>query len=368
LRIAPGSALSGVRMKRALICGISGQDGSLLAKLLIEKGYKVVGTSRDADLSRFENLSRLGIRDRISVGSMTLDDIRSVIQVLKEVKADEIYNLAGPSSVGLSFQQPVETLDSMANGTLNLLEAMRFEARRVHLYNSASGDCFGQTEPGQPATETSPLRPRSPYAVAKAAAFRAVASYREAYGLFACSGIMFNHESSLRPCHFVTRKVVQAACRIAAGSAEQLSVGSTSVMRDWGYAPEYVEAMWIMLHQPAPRDYVIATGESHALEEFIAAAFAEVGLDWRDHTRTDPALIRAADITSSYAAPSLARTELGWQARTRMHDLVRVLVAEERERQAEPVRGISAVFMDGTPTSQARLRGYEVSCGAHAKA
>ena len=319
-------------MKRALVCGISGQDGSLLARLLVDKGYEVVGTSRDAEMSRFDNLARLGVRERVKVRSMTLNDFRSVLQVLTEVDPHEIYNLAGQSSVGLSFMQPVETLESIAHATLNLLEAVRFLGKPVRLYNAASGDCFGETSAAARATETSPFRPRSPYGVAKAAAFWEVANYREAYGIHACSGILFNHESALRPARFVTRKVVQAACRIAGGSGEKLMIGEISVKRDWGWAPEYVDAMWRMLQQNEARDFVIATGETHSLEEFIAAAFAAVGLDWREHTQTDPSLMRAADITESHADPSLAKALLGWQAKTRMSELVGILVEEEMQR------------------------------------
>lgn len=325
-------------MKRALVCGISGQDGSLLAKLLADKGYEVVGTSRDAEMSRFDNLARLGVRERVKVRSMTLNDFRSVLQVLTEVEPHEIYNLAGQSSVGLSFMQPVETLESIAHGTLTLLEAVRFLGKPVRLYNAASGDCFGETSAAAPATETSPFRPRSPYGVAKAAAFWEVANYREAYGIYACSGILFNHESSLRPARFVTRKVVQAACRIANGSGEKLKIGETRVQRDWGWAPEYVEAMWLMLQQPQAQDFVIATGETHSLTAFIEATFAAVGLDWREHTETDPALMRAADITESHADPALAKAVLGWQARTRMRELVGILVDEEMKRLSGEVR------------------------------
>lgn len=325
--------------KRALICGISGQDGSLLAKFLINKGYQVVGTSRDAEMTRFDNLARLGVRERVKVCSMTLNDFRSVLQVLTEIEPHEIYNLAGQSSVGLSFAQPVETLESIAYGTLNLLEAVRFLGKPVRLYNAASGDCFGETSAAAPATETSPFRPRSPYGVAKAAAYWEVANYREAYGIYACSGILFNHESSLRPARFVTRKVVQAACRIAAGSPEKLKIGETRVKRDWGWAPEYVEAMWLMLQQSEARDFVIATGETHSLDEFVAAAFTAVGRDWREHTETDPVLIRAADIAESHAAPALAKALLGWQARTRMHELVGILVEEEKQRLTGEARG-----------------------------
>ncbi|MHB8885470.1 MAG: GDP-mannose 4,6-dehydratase [Methylovirgula sp.] len=317
-------------MKRALICGISGQDGAYLAHLLLSKGYEVIGTSRDAEISSFNNLALLGIREQVTLRSMTLVDFRSVLQVLVETEPTEIYNLAGQSSVGLSFQQPVETLESITFGTLNLLEVIRFLGKPLRLYNAASGECFGETTPEEPAVETRALHPRSPYGVAKAAAFWEVANYREAYNIFACSGLLFNHESRLRPSRFVTRKIVQAACRIAAGSGEKLHIGETRIVRDWGYAPEYVAAMWLMLQQPEPQDYVIATGQSHSLEEFIAASFAEVGLDWRDHTKIDPSLFRAADILQSYANPSRAREQLGWVAKTSTKSLVSRLIGEER--------------------------------------
>lgn len=317
------------RRKRALVCGVSGQDGGLLAKLLVCRGYDVFGTSRDAEMSRFDGLVHLDIRDRVHVRSMTLSDFRSVLQVLTEVEPDEIYNLAGQSSVGLSFVQPVETLESVAHGTLNLLEAVRFLSRPVKLYNAASGECFGETNSEAPAKEGTAFRPRSPYGVAKAAAFWEVANYREAYGLYACSGILFNHESPLRPERFVTRKVVQAACRIAAGSAERLQIGLTKVKRDWGWAAEYVDAMWRMLQQDTPRDFVIATGRSHTLEDFIALVFAEVGLDWRAHTDIDASLFRATDIVESHADPSLAHELLDWQATIHLPNMVARLVEAE---------------------------------------
>jgi GDPmannose 4,6-dehydratase len=319
-------------MKRALICGISGQDGAYLANLLLSEGYEVIGTSRDAEMSRFSNLASLGIRNKVSLRSMTLSDFRSVLQVLHEVEPAEVYNLAGQSSVGLSFEQPVETLESVALGALNLLEAIRFLGRPLRLYNASSGECFGETTKDHPANETSPFRPRSPYGVAKATAFWETTNYREAYGIFACSGILFNHESILRPPRFVTRKVVQAAANIAAGSKERLRIGETRVIRDWGYAPEYVRAMWLMLQQPEPKDFVIASGESHSLEEFIAACFSEVGLDWRDYTDVDPALFRSSDILQSHADPSFARKQLGWSAKTSMKSVVALLM---REQQAE---------------------------------
>jgi GDPmannose 4,6-dehydratase len=314
--------------KRALICGVSGQDGSYLARLLLEKGYEVHGASRDAQVASFNNLSRLGVRDRIGLESVSLVDFRSVLQALTKIQPDEIYNLAGQSSVGLSFQQPVETLESIAQATLNLLEAIRFTGRSIKLYNAGSSECFGDTRETA-AVETTPFRPRSPYAVAKAAAFWEVANYREAYGLFACSGILFNHESPLRPERFVTRKIVAAACRIAAGSDEKLHLGNTAIVRDWGWAPEYVEAMWTMLQQPEPDDYLIATGESNSLEEFAKVAFSSVGLEWREHVVIDPVLLRPADITIGRANPAKAAERLGWQARHKMRDVARMMVEEE---------------------------------------
>lgn len=316
-------------MKRALVCGISGQDGSYLARLLLEKGYHVVGTSRDAAMSGFGNLKRLGLLDRVEVTSMALNDFRSVLQALVRFEPDEIYNLAGQSSVGLSFDQPVETLESVSVGSLNLLEAVRFLGRGMKLYNAGSSECFGESS-ATPASETTAFRPRSPYAVAKAAAFWQVANYREAYGLFVCSGILFNHESPLRPERFVTQKIVRAAVRIAEGSPERLRLGDLSIERDWGWAPEYVEAMWAMLQAERAEDLVIATGQTVPLEVFVAEAFANVGLDWRDHVDIDPQLFRPSELRVSRADPSRAEQVLGWRARSRAADVVRKMVTALR--------------------------------------
>jgi GDPmannose 4,6-dehydratase len=315
--------------KKALICGISGQDGSYLAKFLLEKGYQVHGTARDAQMSTFANLAWVGAKDSVTVYSMALNDFRSVIQTLAKVMPDEIYNLAGQSSVGLSFEQPVETLESISVGTLNLLEAIRFTALPVRLYNAGSSECFGNTG-GTAANETTPFQPRSPYAVAKAAAHWEVANYREAYNLFACTGTLFNHESPLRPERFVTRKIANAACRISKGSKEKLHLGNISIARDWGWAPEYVDAMWRMLQQDAPEDFVIATGETHTLEEFVAEAFNCVGLNWHDHVITDPTLLRPSEIMVSRANPAKALEKLGWQAKNKMHGVVKMMIDEER--------------------------------------
>ncbi|MGQ9869527.1 GDP-mannose 4,6-dehydratase [Leptodesmis sp.] len=318
-------------MKTALICGISGQDGAFLAKSLLEKGYTVCGTSRDAQMSSFTNLVKLGIRDQIKLESAALNDFRSVLQVLRKIQPDEIYNLAGQTSVGLSFEQPVETAESITLGTLNLLEAIRFLDQPTKLYNAGSSECFGDTK-GEAASEETPFRPRSPYGVAKAAAFWQVANYREAYNLFACSGILFNHESPLRPERFVTQKIIATVCRIAKGSQEKLFLGNTSIQRDWGWAPEYVEAMYRMLQQDQPDDYVIATGVSSALEAFVEAAFAYFDLDWRNHTVVDMSLFRPTDISISKGNPAKAQQKLGWKAAFLMPDIVRMMI-EDRLKQ-----------------------------------
>jgi GDPmannose 4,6-dehydratase len=312
-------------MKTALICGVSGQDGAYLAQLLLSKDYVVCGTSRDAQMSSFQNLVRLGIREQVKLESAALNDFRSVLQVLMKTQPDEVYNLAGQSSVGLSFEQPVETLDSITIATLNLLEAIRFTGAPIKFYNAGSSECFGDIGE-QAADETTPFRPRSPYAVAKAAAFWEVANYREAYGLFACSGILFNHDSPLRPKRFVTQKIVEAACRIAQGSQEKLYLGNISIQRDWGWAPEYVEAMYLMLQHQEPDDYAIATGESRKLEDFVAAAFACVGLDWQEHVVTDASLLRPTDLAISKGNPAKANLKLGWEAQSKMNEVVQMMV------------------------------------------
>ena len=295
---------------RALICGVGGQDGAYLAKLLLDKGYEVIGTSRDAMATSFSNLERLGIGGRIKTVSMAINDFRSVLQTVKSYMPDEIYNLAGQSSVGLSFEQPVETMDSIAGGTLNFLEAIRFLDRPIRFYNAGSSECFGDTD--EAADETTPFHPRSPYAVAKASAHWLVHNYRDAYDLFACTGILFNHESPLRPERFVTQKIVRAAVRIARGSDEKLRLGNIDIQRDWGWAPDYVEAMWRMLQMKYPDDYVIATGRTVSLQYFIARAFNYFSLDWRDHVETDSSFLRPSDILVGSANPGKAKDTLDW--------------------------------------------------------
>src|SRR5215475_6409240 len=314
----------------ALIAGVTGQDGAYLARLLLSKGYVVHGTSRDAALARLDGLTALGISDKVTLHSMSPADSQSVAQVFETVAPDEIYNLSGQSSVSLSFTQPGETLAGIALGTLNMLETVRRLGRKARFYNAGSSECFGDTGT-HPANELTAFRPKSPYGVAKAAAISLVANYRESYGLFACSGILFNHESPLRPSRFVTRKTTAAAARISAGSQERLALGNLSIRRDWGWAPDYVEAMWRMLQCDQPDDFVVASGVAHSLEQFVAAAFREVGLDWREHVDYDPSLVRSSDIMYSVGDPTKAAQILGWRPTVGMPEIVTRMVHAERD-------------------------------------
>ncbi len=311
--------------KTALICGISGQDGSYLAKFLLDKGYCVWGTSRDAQGSSFSNLVQLGIKSQLTLLSMIPEDFRSVLVALRKSQPDEVYYLAGQSSVGLSFEQPAETIQSIALGTLNILEACRMLDKPAKIYHAGSSECFGDTG-GVPANELTPFQPRSPYAVAKASAFWLVNNYREAYDLFACTGILFNHESPLRPNRFVTQKIISAAIRIASGSTETLSLGRLDISRDWGWAPEYVEAMWLMLQQEKAEDFVIATGECNSLESFVDTVFSELGLDWRQHVEQNQEFMRPTNLKISVGDPRKAEQNLAWKAKLKMRDIVKLML------------------------------------------
>jgi GDPmannose 4,6-dehydratase len=317
-------------MKRALIIGINGQDGSYLAKFLLNKGYEVVGTSRDAMASSFSNLKKLGIELRVQNISMALNDFRSVLAILKKFAPDEIYNLAGQTSVGLSFEQPVETMESITFGALNILEAIRFIDSPIHFYNAGSSECFGDTK-NLPASESTPFSPRSPYAVAKTAAYGLVNNYRESYGLYACTGILFNHESQLRPERFVTQKIIKAASFISKNLDTKLSLGNISIYRDWGWAPEYIEAMWLMLQRERPEDFVIATGKSVSLEYFIEKAFSYHGLSWKNHVLIDSSFLRPSDIEYGAADPRKAESILGWKAKYDVDDVIRMMSATTQD-------------------------------------
>ncbi len=309
--------------RRALILGVTGQDGAYLAQFLLAKGYEVAGTSRAQDNSR---LKALGIEQQVKLEALELADAAKVKDAVARARPHEVYHLAGQSSVGLSFEQPVGTMHDVAVGTLHVLEAVRAAKERPRLFHAGSGDCFGDTGE-QSADEQTPLAPISPYGAAKAAAQLMATSYRSALGLHASTGILFPHESPLRGKNFVTRKITDAARRIAGGSRERLRLGNLEVERDWGWAPEYVEAMWKMLQRDEPADYVIATGRPVKLERFVELAFKGVGLDWRDHVDIDQAFVRPTDPMRIRGNPAKAAKELGWRARYGIQDLAREMLA-----------------------------------------
>jgi GDPmannose 4,6-dehydratase len=307
--------------KKALIAGITGQDGAYLAKHLLGEGYKVFGTSRDAQACDTSRLKRLGIHQDVVLVSMALNDFRSVLKTLTVTAPDEIYNLAGQTSVGLSFEQPVECMESIAGGTLNFLESLRYLGLCSRLFSAGSSECFGDTG-HHAANESSPFQPRSPYAVAKSTAFWQVANYRDAYGIFCCTGVLANHESPLRPSRFVTQKIITAVQEIKAGTQQYLRLGNLDIWRDWGWAPEYVQAMHLMLQQESPNDFIIASGVTNSLREFVNAAFAVVGLTADDHLLADPDLLRPSDLKYSKIDPSRINIELGWKASIGLSEII----------------------------------------------
>ena len=311
-------------MKTALITGISGQDGAYLAQLLLGKGYRVIGTSRDAAVAGFESLARLGVAGQVQFLSMAANDFKSTLTAISKSRPDEIYHLAGQSSVGLSFEQPSEAIESITIGTLNILEALRFLGMPARIYHASSSDCFGDTG-DHAADEHTSFNPVSPYAVAKCAAHWLVRNHREAHSIYASNGILFNHESELRPSRFVTQKVVRAAFRISRGSTEKLSLGDLGVARDWGWAPEYAQAMWRILQADKPDDFVIATGETNTLQDFVVHAFECFGLDWSRHVVRDQQLVRPNEVRTSRGNPRKAGEVLGWQAGKRMREVVAAL-------------------------------------------
>jgi GDPmannose 4,6-dehydratase len=317
--------------KKALIFGISGQDGAYLSRLLVEKSYQVYGTSRDAELNTFSNLDYLGIKDDIQFYSSSPDDFKSIFDVIQKVAPDEIYNLSGQSSVGLSFEQPKVSFESIALGTLYVLEAIRDINPDIKFYNACSGECFGNTD-GNAVAENSVLKPCSPYAIAKSSAYWQVRLYREAYRLFACSGMLFNHESPLRPERFVTRKIVSAAVRIANGRDERLMLGDLSIERDWGWAPEYVDAMWRMLQLDSADDFVIATGISSSLERFVSIAFERLGLNWEDHVEVNKSLYRPSEIRSNRGDASKAEELLNWKPSYAITEVIESMLDAEQKR------------------------------------
>lgn len=317
-------------MKRALICGVSGQDGAYLAQYLLSKQYEVFGGSRDVVKSNFSNLTKLGIIDRVKLIDLNIAAPDNVKSVLSKTVPSEIYNLAGQSSVGISFEKPEETRQSIVDGTLNLLEAIQISGLGIRFFNAGSGECFGDTH-GVPANESTPFDPKSPYAAAKVAAFEIVKKYRENHDLFACTGILFNHESPLRPTRFVTQKIIRAAIEIANGSPSKLILGNLGIQRDWGWCPEYVEAMWLMLQQHKPEDFVLATGVGNSLEAFVSIVFEQLGLNWKEHVLVDQALFRPNEAIEILANPSKAKDKLGWSAKKSLRDVIAQMLLEAQK-------------------------------------
>jgi len=317
--------------KKALIIGITGQDGAYLAKYLLDKGYEVTGSSRDVMASSFSNLQTLNIRDKVKLVSVSINDFRSVFNAIQSFNPDEIYNLAGQTSVGLSFDQPVEAIESIAIGTLNILEVIRLQNRPIRFYNAGSSECFGDTG-DTAANERTPFAPRSPYAVAKSTAKWLINSYRESYGLYACTGILFNHESPLRPERFVTQKIIAGAAKIKAGVLSNLQLGNLDISRDWGWAPEYVQAMWLMMQLDKPDDFVIATGRQESLKYFAAKAFEYFDLDWQKYVVIEPSFFRPNEIVSSVGNPQKAIEVLGWSKPTDVDGVIKMMCAAQAQK------------------------------------
>jgi GDPmannose 4,6-dehydratase len=315
--------------KRALITGITGQDGSYLAELLLEKGYTVVGMVRRASKDNFERIEHL--LPRLVIKQADLLDQLSLIRVLEDSRPQEVYNLAAQSFVPTSWTQPVLTAEFTALGVTRLLDAIRLVDPGVRFYQASSSEMFGKVRE-TPQTERTPFHPRSPYGVAKVYGHDITVNYRESYGLFACSGILFNHESPRRGLEFVTRKVTDAAARIKHGLQRELRLGNLDARRDWGFAGDYVQAMWLMLQQEAPDDYVVATGESHSVNELVQLAFEHAGLDWEKYVVIDPTFKRPAEVDVLLGDASKARERLGWEPKVHFPELVRMMAQADLDR------------------------------------
>jgi len=314
---------------RALITGITGQDGSYLAELLLEKGYEVVGMVRRSSTESFERINH--IKQKITLVQADLLDQLSIVNVVEEHRPSEIYNLAAQSFVPASWVQPVLTGEFDALGVTKVLEAIRLVDKKIKFYQASSSEMFGKVRE-VPQKETTPFYPRSPYGVAKVYGHFITVNYRESYGIFACSGILFNHESPRRGLEFVTRKITDGAVRIKLGLADKLALGNLDAKRDWGYAGDYVRAMWLMLQQNAPDDYVVATGQTHSVEEFVRLTFAHLDLDYRKYVVTDPRFVRPAEVDLLLGDPSHARKKLGWEPQVSFEQLAKMMVEADMKR------------------------------------
>lgn len=315
--------------KVALITGITGQDGSYLAEFLLEKGYKVCGMVRRASVEKYDRIEH--IRDQVELVQGDLLDQYSLISVLKQVRPSEVYNLAAQSFVPTSWAQPVLTSEFTAIGVTRMLESIRLVDPSIRFYQASSSEMYGRVRE-TPQTELTPFYPRSPYGVAKVYGHYITVNYRESYDLFAVSGILFNHESPRRGLEFVTRKVTDGVARIKLGLAKELRLGNLDARRDWGFAGDYVEAMWLMLQQDTPDDYVIATGETHTVERLVDVAFSHAGLKWKDYVRQDPAFLRPAEVDLLIGDPSKAQAQLGWKPKVSFEHMIQMMVDSDIER------------------------------------
>ncbi|MCL4442311.1 MAG: GDP-mannose 4,6-dehydratase [Firmicutes bacterium] len=320
--------------KRALITGITGQDGPYLAKLLLSKGYQVFGTVRGFGTPNTERLSEVGIIEEVELVPLELLNLDGITEALETIQPHEVYNLAAQSSVAASFKQPLITGDHTGLGAARLLEGIRTVNPRIKFYQASTSEMFGKVRV-IPQNEETSFNPRSPYAIAKLYAHFMTVTYREAYDIFCCAGILFNHESPLRGLDYVTRKITHTVARIKSGLERELRLGSLDVQRDWGFAPEYVEAMWLMIQQEQPEDFVIATGEPHSVREFVQKAFSHVGLDWQDYVVTDPAFYRPAEVNMIVGDPAKAGSKLNWRPKTTFNELVGIMVDADMERVAQ---------------------------------
>lgn len=325
--------------KTALITGITGQDGSYLAEFLLEQGYRVCGMVRRASTENFQRIEHL--RDRIELYQADLLDQTSIAQVLVQTQPDEVYNLAAMSFVPTSWHQPVLTAEYTGVGVTRMLDAIRQVCPKTHFYQASSSEMFGKVRE-TPQGEMTPFYPRSPYGVAKVYGHYLTVNYRESYGLFACSGILFNHESPRRGLEFVTRKITHGIARIKCGLETELRLGNLQAKRDWGFAGDYIRAMWMMLQQPEAEDYVIGTGETHSVQEFVEIAFARAGLLWRNHVVVDPRFYRPAEVDLLLANPSKAHHRLGWRPRFSFEQLVHLMVDEDLKALQGTKRSVSA--------------------------
>jgi GDPmannose 4,6-dehydratase len=318
-------------MKRALITGITGQDGAYLSKLLLSKGYKVYGVDRRTSLATTDRLHYLGVLNDVTILDGDVTDQGSMVRAMRAAEPDEVYNLAAQSFVGASWQQPALTSEVTGVGAVNVLEAVRIVDPKIRFYQASTSEMFGLAQE-EPQSETTPFHPRSPYAVSKLMAHWMTVNYRESFGLFACAGILFNHESPIRGIEFVTRKITDGVARIKRGLATELRLGNLEAKRDWGFAGDYVEAMWLMLQASEPKEYVVATGRTSSVGDFCRMAFSHVGLNYRDYVRTDPQFSRPAEVPSLWGNATRAKVELGWEPKVNLEELVSTMVEADLRR------------------------------------